>query len=75
LVVVFLGGFGGTLWTALAGVGKWVLVLVLIILIKNTNPRVRIDQAMKFFWAYCGIALVAAIVLAIIGNSYGINRL
>jgi NADH-quinone oxidoreductase subunit H len=75
MVMVFLGGFGGTFWTALAGVGKYVLVLVLIILIKNTNPRVRIDQAMKFFWVYCFIALAAAIVLAIIGNSYGINRL
>ncbi|MHC4499858.1 MAG: respiratory chain complex I subunit 1 family protein [Planctomycetota bacterium] len=75
MVMVFLGGFGGTFWTALAGVGKYVLVLVLIILIKNTNPRVRIDQAMKFFWVYCFIALAAAIGLAIIGNSYGINRL
>jgi NADH-quinone oxidoreductase subunit H len=75
MVMVFLGGFGGTFSTALAGVGKYVLVLVLIILIKNTNPRVRIDQAMKFFWVYCGIALAAAIGLAIIGNSYGINRL
>jgi NADH-quinone oxidoreductase subunit H len=51
------------------------LVLVLIILIKNTNPRVRIDQAMKFFWVYCGLALGTAVALAIIGNSCGINRL
>ena len=64
LVMVFLGGFGANLW---AGVGKYVLVLVLLILIKNTNPRVRIDQAMKFFWFYCGIALVAAVILAMIG--------
>ena len=71
LVMVFLGGFGASI---LAGIGKYVLVLVLLILIKNTNPRVRIDQAMKFFWFYCGIALVAAIFLAIIGN-YGINWL
>ena len=49
LVMVFLGGFGVSLW---AGLGKYVLVLVLLILIKNTNPRVRIDQAMKFFWVY-----------------------
>ncbi|MHC4666674.1 MAG: respiratory chain complex I subunit 1 family protein [Planctomycetota bacterium] len=75
MVMVFLGGFGGTFSTALAGVGKYVLVLVLIILIKNTNPRVRIDQAMKFFWVYCGIALAAAIFLAILGNNYGINWL
>ena len=72
LVTVFLGGFGASLW---AGIGKYVLVLVLLILIKNTNPRVRIDQAMKFFWFYCGIALVAAIILATIGGYYGIGWL
>ena len=76
LVVVFLGGFGTSLWGGLlGGIGKYVLVVVLVVLIKNTNPRVRIDQAMKFFWVYCGLALVAAIALAIIGNSWGINWL
>jgi len=72
LVMVFLGGFEVNSWT---GVGKFVLILVLHILIKNTNPRVRIDQAMKFFWFYCGIALAAAIGLAIIGNYCGIGWL
>jgi len=75
-VMVFLGGFGTSLWAGLlAGIGKYVLILVLLILIKNTNPRVRIDQAMKFFWVYCGIALAVAVVLAIIGNNYGISWL
>jgi NADH-quinone oxidoreductase subunit H len=74
LVVVFLGGFA-TSGGALAGIGKYVLVVVLLILIKNTNPRVRIDQAMKFFWVYCGVALAAAVVLAAIGNSKGIHWL
>jgi NADH-quinone oxidoreductase subunit H len=59
----------------LAGLGKYVLIVVLIILIKNTNPRVRIDQAMKFFWFYCGIALAVAIILALVGNTYGIGWL
>ena len=59
----------------LAGLGKYVLIVVLIILIKNTNPRVRIDQAMKFFWVYCGVALAAAVILALIGNAYGIKWL
>ncbi len=63
LVVVFLGGFD-PVW---AGIGKYLLVLVLVILIKNTNPRVRIDQAMKFFWIYCGLALVVAVALASLG--------
>jgi len=75
LVMVFLGGFGTAGWPLVWGIGKYVLVLVLLILIKNTNPRVRIDQAMKFFWVYCGIALAAAVVLASIGNYYGISWL
>jgi len=76
LVMVFLGGFGTSLWGGLlAGIGKYVLVVVLLILIKNTNPRVRIDQAMKFFWVYCFLLLVIAVALAIIGNSCGINWL
>jgi len=76
LVMVFLGGFGTTAgWPLVWGIGKYVLVLVLLILIKNTNPRVRIDQAMKFFWVYCGIALVIAVILASIGNFYGISWL
>lgn len=75
LVTVFLGGFGTTGWALAWGIGKYVLVLVLLILIKNTNPRVRIDQAMRFFWAYCSGALVIAIILAAIGSRYGIHWL
>jgi NADH-quinone oxidoreductase subunit H len=72
LVTVFLGGFTASVW---AGIGKYVLVLVLLILIKNTNPRVRIDQAMKFFWSYCGLVMAIAIILAVLGNYYGLNWL
>ena len=76
LVMLFLGGFGvSSVGALLAGIGKYVLVVVLVILIKNTNPRLRIDQAMKFFWVYCGIALVLAVALAAIGEYYGIGWL
>jgi len=75
LVVVFLGGVGTSGWALLGGIGKYVIVLVLVILIRNTNPRVRIDQAMRFFWCYCGTALVAAVVLAMLGNYYGLTWL
>jgi NADH-quinone oxidoreductase subunit H len=75
LVVVFLGGFGNTWRSITLGIVWYVAILVLIILIKNTNPRVRIDQAMKFFWIWCGLALVLAIVLATMGNIYGIGWL
>ena len=75
LVMVFLGGFGTTGLSLVWGIGKYVLILVLLILIKNTNPRLRIDQAMKFFWFYCGITLVIAIILAMIGYYSGISWL
>jgi NADH-quinone oxidoreductase subunit H len=75
LVTVFMGGFGTTGADLAWGIGKYVLVLVLVILIKNTNPRVRIDQAMKFFWVHCSLVLGIAIALAMIGNVCGINWL
>ncbi|MBN2030170.1 NADH-quinone oxidoreductase subunit H [bacterium] len=64
VVVVFLGGmhFQGIsiLWSIL----KYVVLLVLIILIRNTNPRLRIDQAVRFLWGPVTILGVAAVVLA-----------
>jgi NADH-quinone oxidoreductase subunit H len=71
VVTVFLGGFV-TWWR---GIVWYVVVVVLVILIKNTNPRVRIDHAMKFFWVYCGIAMVLAVVLATLGNILGLSWL
>lgn len=75
LITVFLGGIHlagwGILWAAL----KYLAVLVLIIVIKNTNPRVRIDQALRFFWAYLAPAAAAAFLLAVLGRIYGIGWL
>ena len=71
LVVLFMGGIGTDFGSIIFGLGKYVLVLVLLILIKNTNPRMRIDQAVKFFWFYCGPVMALAIVLAMLGNYYG----
>ncbi len=67
LVLLFWGGFSlhglGPLW----GVLKYLLVLVLIIVIKNTNPRVRTDTAIAFFWKYLSPLALAAVVLAVWG--------
>jgi len=46
---------------------KYVIFLVVIILIKNTNPRVRIDQATKFFWGPMTALALISVVLALIG--------
>jgi NADH-quinone oxidoreductase subunit H len=65
LVTLLLGGFRlegiGLLWSVL----KLVLVLLLITLIRNTNPRVKINQAMRFFFVWMSLLAMAAIVLSI----------
>lgn len=67
LVAIFLGGIDFSGWHVLTGILKYVLILVIVVLIRNTNPRVRIDQAMKFFWGPVTAVAVAAIVLALLG--------
>ncbi|HQE81436.1 MAG TPA: NADH-quinone oxidoreductase subunit H [Candidatus Hydrogenedentes bacterium] len=67
LVLMFLGGIPLSASGIAYGVLKLVLVIALLTLIRNTNPRIRIDQAMCFFWVpVTGVAL-AAVVFAMFG--------
>ena len=50
LVTVFWGGFGPGLGGWVLGFLKYLVVVVIMVLMRNTNPRVRIDHAVKFFW-------------------------
>jgi NADH-quinone oxidoreductase subunit H len=59
--------FWGSNLTPLSLIGKYIALLVIIILIKNTNPRLRIDQALKFFWGPLTILAVIAVILATLG--------
>ncbi len=59
--------FWGRDLNILALTGKYIAILVIIILIKNTNPRLRIDQALRFFWGPVTILAVIAVILAILG--------
>lgn len=59
LITVFWGGFN--IW-------KYLVILTAIILIKNVNPRVRIDQAVGFFWGKMTLVAVLALLLAVIGK-------
>jgi NADH-quinone oxidoreductase subunit H len=68
LVLLFLGGMHFQGWAILWSILKYVALLVLITLIRNTNPRVRIDQAMKFFWGPVTILGIVAVVLALLGR-------
>jgi len=39
----------------------------LVSIIKNTNPRLRVDQALKFFWGPLTVLAIIAVVLACMG--------
>ncbi len=55
--------------------GAWPLVpvlaypalLLIVILIRNTAPRVRVDQALRFFWGPLTGTAIGAVVLAAVG--------
>ncbi len=67
LIILFFGGLRlngiNILWTILEYVG----IVAIITVIRNTNPRVRIDQAVRFFWGPMTLIAVAAVVLALKG--------
>lgn len=67
VVALLLGGFGTEgiqiLWTVL----KVLAVVLLLTLIRNTNPRVKIRQAIRFFFVWMNLMAIAGIVLTIIG--------
>jgi len=67
LVALFMGGFNWhgiqILWSVL----KILAVVLLLTLIRNTNPRVKIKQAMSFFFIWMNLLAVIAIVMAFFG--------
>jgi NADH-quinone oxidoreductase subunit H len=69
LVVVYAGGpivEGG--WAAkLLGLCLWFLLVALIIVVRNTTPRMRTDQAVRFFWGPMTAVAVIAVALAQVG--------
>jgi NADH-quinone oxidoreductase subunit H len=72
LMTLFLGGMHFTGWGIVSMLLKFTVILLLVIVIKNTNPRIRIDQGVKFFWLYLTPLAVIALILAVIGNMYHI---
>jgi NADH-quinone oxidoreductase subunit H len=69
VITVFWGGLTlsgiGWLWTAL----KFVVLLVVIVLMRNTNPRLRVDQAMRFFWYIVTPIAIVASALSILRHA------
>ena len=68
VMVLFLGGWPlngtGVFW----GLLKYIGLVALITVIRNTNARLRIDQAMRFFWGTLTGLAVIAVLLAFMGK-------
>jgi NADH-quinone oxidoreductase subunit H len=63
LICLFMGKDLG--WMLL--IPKYIGIVLLAVLIKNTNPRIRIDQALRFFWGPVTIMAVISVILAAVG--------
>ena len=66
LPVLLITLFGVSAWNPWA-ILWYVLILVFIVLLKNTNPRLRIDQALRFFWGPMFVLSLVGIILAALG--------
>ena len=66
LVVVFVGpvvvedGWAAKLW----GLLLWAALIIVIVVLHNTAPRLRIDQAMRWFWGPMTVLALVAATLA-----------
>ena len=46
---------------------KYAALLIAIILIKNTNPRLKVDQVLRFFWGVPAVLAFIAVILSLLG--------
>jgi NADH-quinone oxidoreductase subunit H len=67
VIALFMKGLGWNgiqiLWSVLKILG----VVLLLTLIRNTNPRLKINQAMRFFFVWMNLLVIVAIVLILFG--------
>ena len=62
----FWNGFGNAN-LLLIDILKFLALIVIFTLIRNTNPRLRIDQALRFFWLKLSTISLIAVILALGG--------
>jgi NADH-quinone oxidoreductase subunit H len=67
IITMFWGGVTFVGWRILTSILKYVAIVVIMVLIKNTNPRVRIDHAVRFFWGPMFALAAVAMILAALG--------
>ncbi|MFO7613389.1 MAG: complex I subunit 1 family protein [Bacteroidales bacterium] len=64
---LLLGGLSFTGLPALWSVLKILAVVLLLTLIRNTNPRLKVGQAMRFFFIWMNGLVIIAIILSYLG--------
>jgi len=67
MITLYFGGIKHDAIGIVKSVSEYAGILVLMIVIKNTNPRVRIDQAVKFFWGVITALAAVSVVTAYMG--------
>ncbi|MCJ7707329.1 MAG: NADH-quinone oxidoreductase subunit H [Anaerolineales bacterium] len=67
VIILFLGATVATPLSVIGFVLKLLAVLGLIILVKATHARLRLDQALRLFWGKVFVVAVVGVVLATIG--------
>jgi NADH-quinone oxidoreductase subunit H len=67
LGILLMGGLNFSGIGILYSLLKILAVVLLITLIRNTNPRVKIKQAMQFFFVWMNLLVIIAIVLIYFG--------
>jgi NADH-quinone oxidoreductase subunit H len=65
IIMVYLGGVRGNGLYLLYGILEYVGLVALVSVIRNTNPRLRMDQVMRFFWGPMTILATIAVLLAL----------
>ncbi len=67
LIILYFGGIVFELKGLVKNILQYISILVLMVVVKNTNPRVRIDQAVKLFWGPVTTLAIIAVALAYLG--------
>jgi NADH-quinone oxidoreductase subunit H len=67
IIIVYLGGWSGKGIQPLYGALEYMGLVALITIIRNTNPRLKVEQVLKFFWGPMTVLAIIAVGLAL-GN-------
>lgn len=65
IIIIYMGGLRVSGLHLLYGILEYVGLVAVITVIRNTNPRLRVDQIMKFFWGPVTILAIVAVLLAL----------